>query len=142
MKGLTKGHYDIFINSDKMPSYDPVRSFFTDFKGEVTEGHIDELIACIQPYNKEVMDMFTKWLIGVPANLFSKMKNILVPVLYGGTNTGKTQFFMRLMPEELTRYSTIQNVHDELNKDASAKMTSNLIVFFDEFKFNKRTDAV
>src|SRR5690606_28136267 len=48
----------------------------------------------------------------------------------------------RLVPPELNGYATIQNVHDELNKDASAKMTTNLLVFFDEFKFNKKTDAV
>ena len=73
-----------------------------------------------------------KWLVGVVAGVYGK-PNPLVIVLIGAQNTGKTEWFRRLLPEQLANYYGELN-HDSYNKkDESLLFTEKLILLDDEF---------
>lgn len=142
-KGVIPQNFWLFLKSNEVPSYHPVKEFLSANQRSSSESQIERLQACIEPFDEFSMVLLRKWLIGIVANLFEpRNPNIIGPVLYGPPNTGKTTFFERLLPEEFRDFFTIQDAEDKLDhNDAKSKLTQNLLILFDEFRFAKKVDA-
>lgn len=106
------------------------------------DGHcrIEQLAKCINsntgtPEWRE--KMLTKWLCGIIHSVYGG-KNELNFILVGGKNTGKTEFFRRLLPESLVNYFA----ESQLNrgKDDEILMCEKLIIFNDEYGGKNKMD--
>lgn len=71
----------------------------------------------------------TKWLIGMVSNIYGDTCNLYL-VLTGEQDTGKTEFFRRLLPRELKPYFAQSSM--EQGKDDLILMTKRIIIFDDE----------
>jgi len=106
------------------------------------DGHcrIEQLAKCINSNtgNPEWREkMLMKWLVGIIHSIYGG-KNELNFILVGGKNTGKTEFFRRLLPENLLTYFA----ESQLNrgKDDEILMCEKLIIFNDEYGGKNKMD--
>ena len=83
--------------------------------------------------------MITKWLIGIIESIYDGEPNVLCLVLAGAKNTGKTQFFKRLLPTPLVRF--FANSQLDKGKDDELLMTQKLIIFDDEYSGKSKQDS-
>jgi predicted P-loop ATPase len=129
VKNLNKELLDIYLNSKEVDEFHPIREFFEDHKDSHPEGFIDALHATIQPYDARSLHFLKCWLVGMVASVYEHY-NVLMLVFTGAKNTGKTEFFRRLLPDELKRYFT-QSKFDQ-GKDSEALMCEFLLILNDE----------
>ena len=106
------------------------------------DGHcrIEQLAKCINSNTGTTEwreKMLTKWLVGIIHSIYGG-KNELNFILVGGKNTGKTEFFRRLLPENLFTYFA----ESQLNrgKDDEILMCEKLIIFNDEYGGKNKMD--
>lgn len=133
--------FDLFcrvIFSNNTPDYNP---FTSVLKGE-WDGHcrIEQLAKSINSHTgtEEWRErMLMKWLVGI-VHAINGGKNELNFILVGGKNTGKTEFFRRLLPPELKDYFA----ESQLNrgKDDEILMCEKLIIFNDEYGGKNKMD--
>ena len=126
------------IFSKNTPDFNPV---IAEFTGE-WDGYcrIEQLAKCInsktgtQEWREK---MLIKWLVGIVHAVYGG-KNELNFILVGGKNTGKTEFFRRLLPESLSGYFA----ESQLNrgKDDEILMCEKLIIFNDEYGGKNKMD--
>lgn len=126
------------IFSKNTPDFNPV---IAEFSSE-WDGHcrIEQLAKCINSKTGTEdwrQKMLTKWLVGIVHAIYGG-KNELNFILVGGKNTGKTEFFRRLLPENLTSYFA----ESQLNrgKDDEILMCEKLIIFNDEYGGKNKMD--
>ncbi len=129
LKGLTKPNFDLFINSQNIETKNPIKEYLEALPTTVSINAISTLIESLQlkshePFNtyakeqfKEptkdfVATLFTKWLIGLVAGVYEGNYNPLMIVLIGPKNTGKTEFFRRLLPAPLKQYFAQSKFND------------------------------
>jgi predicted P-loop ATPase len=139
-KGLTKQNFDITLNSSFVNSKNPLKSFFEKNKQFNKTGFIDNLMESVIEVpnknfeineNKKIIKvLFTKWLVGCVASIFNMNYNCLMIVLIGKKGCGKTEFFRRLMPDEIKEYFAQSKFTD--GKDSEALMCEKLIILNDE----------
>lgn len=141
-KGLTKSNFDIALNSTFIQTVNPIKEFFRNVKNNKETGFISTLIDSVDIIpNVEieksisntkhiVKQLFTKWLIGVVASVYDNNYNCLMIVLIGPKGCGKTEFFRRLLPEELMPYFAQSKFAD--GKDSEAIMCEKLVILNDE----------
>jgi len=80
-----------------------------------------------------------KWLVGLMASL-QGIHIVIILVLVGKQNIGKTSFFRYLLPESLKRYFADAKVDE--GKDYMALLASNIIVCDDEFSGKSKSQVV
>ena len=130
---------DKLIHSDFTADYNPLKEFFEKRKEIDCDGEIDRFIECLDsptgleagtlfPEYKKVF--FKKWLVGLVASIFDKHSPLCL-VLTGGQNTGKTEFFRRLLPSELFPYYAESKL--DAGKDDEILMTQKILILDDEF---------
>ena len=137
-KGINISKQDVFaiINSDAIPVYNPLIEILETLptQGPKAESLIYKL-ACSIDQDTYPMDLFwellKKWLVGTVAGVYPTHKNILQLVLSGGQNTGKTEFFRRLLPPVLHGYYAENKLDD--GKDSEILMCQKLMIMDDEF---------
>jgi predicted P-loop ATPase len=141
-KGLTKSNFDIALNSTFIQSVNPLKQFFSNVKNNKETGLISTLVdsidiipnveieKSISNTKQIVKQLFTKWLIGVVASVYDNNYNCLMIVLIGPKGCGKTEFFRRLLPEELMPYFAQSKLAD--GKDSEAIMCEKLVILNDE----------
>ncbi len=139
------------LKSDFVEKYNPFFDFFgsdgiavelpanpvpnTGFKSPL----IDKLASCIENDNPKFTEFFVrKWIVSI-VSAAHKVHSPLILVLVGGQNTGKTEWFRRLLPKELQGYYAESKLDKE--KDDELLMTENLIVMDDEFGGKSKTDT-
>jgi len=83
--------------------------------------------------------MLTKWLLGMIETIYTGAPNILLLVLAGEKNTGKTEFFKRLLPAPLQRF--FANSQLDKGKDDELLMTQKLMIFDDEYSGKSKQDS-
>ena len=139
-KEITVTDVNKYLESDYIPTHNPLIRFFEKNKHMRPTGAIEALCNTITPvlndYAKAnvpnfVKYYFTRWLIGVVASAHGKDENPLYFILVGKMNTGKTQFWRNLMPQELENYYVESKMND--GKDDKMLMYSKLIIMTDEF---------
>lgn len=140
-------HIDRLIQSDFIESYNPLKDFFENNSHEEPEGLIRELAKCItsdsgmKPGNVVLdykHDFIKKWLVGIIASIHGEHSPLLL-ALTGGQNTGKTQFFRRLLPKELSGYYAESKL--DSGTDDELLMTQKLLICDDEFGGKSKLEA-
>jgi predicted P-loop ATPase len=121
--------YSIIYSSHTQQA-NPFISFITTHKNStVTGGDIDKLIASISTDTANYELFIRKWLCAIMASIHGN-HSPLVLVLCGGQNSGKTEWFRRLLPVELAGYYAESKL--DSGKDDEILMTKKLIILDDE----------
>ena len=122
---------DRLINSDFVPTYNPFIEFIDSNKHRKPKGLIDKLWNSIQSNDAAWVRYFgCKWLVSMMSSIHGE-HSPLMPILTGEIqNTGKTEFFRRLLPDELKKYYAESKL--DAGKDVEILMTQKLIIMDDE----------
>lgn len=134
------------IDSDFTPEFNPFYRFFEDNKNLKPEGLISELINCIKydakiddAYVENYLDVFfQKWLLSVIASMHGTY-SVMVLVLLGAQNEGKTNLFRHLLPESLLGYYGESKLDNGDNDHVL--MTKKIIIMDDEFGGKSKQEA-
>lgn len=123
------------INSDFVPNYNPFLEYFEEHKEKYTyeycKGAISELISCIETKDAEYAEYFaTRWFVGMISSIYGTHSPLLLVLSGRVMNTGKTEFFRRLLPKALKKYYAESKLDYE--KDDKILMTQRLIIMDDE----------
>lgn len=134
--------FELFVRvifSANTPDYNPIKDYIQSVEWD---GHcrIEQLAKSITsntgtPEWRE--RMVTKWIVGVIHAVYGG-KNELNFIFVGAKNTGKTEWFRRLLPDNLQQYFA----ESQLNrgKDDEILMCEKLIIFNDEYGGKNRND--
>lgn len=134
--------FDLFtriIFSSNTPDYNPIKLYIESIEWD-EHLRIEQLTKCITS-NTGTFEwryrMIMKWLVGVIHSVYGG-KNELNFIFVGAKNTGKTEFFRRLLPDHLQQYFA----ESQLNrgKDDEILMCEKLIIFNDEYGGKNRND--
>lgn len=127
------------IFSGFAPSFNPFHDFFNANAAITCDPqYISDFISCIETdtgflageFFPEYADLFIKkWLISIIASIHGEHSPLML-VLTGPQNTGKTEWFRRLLPPQLQRYM-VQSKMDR-GKDDEILMAKNILIFDDE----------
>lgn len=99
---------------------------------------IDKLAETIKNDNPAYTLFFVrKWIVSIISSAH-KVHSPLLLCLLGGQNTGKTEWFRRLLPKELSQYYAESKLDKE--KDDELLMTENLIIMDDELGGKSKKD--
>lgn len=141
-KEISRMDVQQYMMSSFIPEYNPLHAFFERNKHMRPTGIIQQLCNSITPALNEwtrqnlpiyVKYYLTRWLVGIVASAHGD-PSPLVPVLTGPGNTGKTQFFRRLLPAELKDYYAESKMDG--GKDDDMLMYTKLIIMNDEYGGN------
>lgn len=125
------------LNSDFVPSYNPIHEFFENNKdkcpvllpGDVAP-IIKKLWQTIETDKPEFLMKFgTKWLVGL-ISAAHYVRCPLMLIFQGGQGVGKTEFAERLLPTELSRY--FGNPSLDKDNDFKIALGSKLLIIDDE----------
>lgn len=104
---ISQGDVNTLLHSSFVGKYHPIKAFFAKYRDRKPEGVIDALADTIKHDMGELTNyvqfFLRKFLVGMIANVFGG-DSPLTPILTGPPNTGKTQFWRRLLPTELKAY--------------------------------------
>ena len=134
------------IDSDFTHEFNPFHRFFEKNKHLKPSGMFEELCNCIlcdAKINDANVDNYLqvflqKWLLSVIASMHGTY-SVMVLVLLGAQNEGKTNFFRHLLPEMLLNYyaeSKLDNGNDD-----HVLMTKKIIIMDDEFGGKSKQEA-
>tara|TARA_R110000796_G_scaffold73842_1_gene165862 strand:- start:7808 stop:10051 length:2244 start_codon:yes stop_codon:yes gene_type:complete len=135
------------IASDFIPDFNPLEEFFENNDHRRPNGLIEKLAQCIDTdtgakfgdVDPDYKFLFIKkWLIGIVASVYKQHSPLLL-VLTGGQNSGKTEFFRRLLPEALQKYYAESKL--DAGKDDEILMTQKLIIMDDELGGKSKQEA-
>lgn len=141
------------LKSDFIPSYHP---FFDFFGSDGIAVHlpptpeddnkiwdspvIDTLSSCIVNDNPAYTLFFTrKWIISI-ISAMHKVHSPLLHCLLGPQGTGKTEFYRRLLPNELKMY--FQQSKLDRGKDDELLMCENILIMDDELSGKTHADKI
>jgi len=134
--------FEIFmrvIGSRNTPDYNPVKDFIESIQWD-NEPRLDLLGTCINSSTGDLTwrcRMVRKWVIGIVSAIYGDI-NELNLILVGGKNTGKTQFFKRLLPPELHSYFALSQLNR--GKDDEILMCEKILILNDEYGGKNKMD--
>lgn len=135
---VTKELVFSLIFSDFIQSYNPFTDFINNHIQSRPTGNLLRLIKSIET-DTENHDVFiTKWLMSVQATIDGKHSPLML-VLLGDQNTGKTEWFRRLLPTELQPYYAEDKL--DQGKDSEILMTKKLIIMDDEMGGKSKAES-
>lgn len=124
--------FERVIFSNFIPDFNPIKDFFEKNANIEANGNIDKLICAVKPDNIDYAKCFmTKWLVSVVASVFVKYSPLVLVLVGEKQNTGKTEFFRRLLPEEVKYYYAESKLDN--GKDDYILMCEKLLIMDDEF---------
>lgn len=136
-KDITKDIVESVIFSDHIPIFNPIAEYIERNRHRNNSGLIDNLIASIETDTPCYEVYIRKWLLSlVAAYEGNPVRSVLSFV--GGQNTGKTEWFRRLMPSALRKYYAESKLDN--GKDDELLMCQKLIVMDDEMGGKSRFD--
>lgn len=120
------------LHSDFVKSVHPFKEFIKNIEEHPpvkTTGYVAQIIKALTA-DTEHSDLFIKkWLVAMVASAFG-FPSDLVLVFCGPQGTGKTEWFRRILPAELSRYRASLNWSGD--RDEIIRMSRNLIMIDDE----------
>lgn len=125
------------IRSMSVDEYNPILNYIEANKHRISTGNIEKLcrsIASDTPIKERFM---RKWLLGIIACVYGDPVRYVL-ALTGGQNTGKTEWFRRLLPSALQPYYAESNL--DRGKDDELMMCEKLIVMDDEMGGKSKSD--
>lgn len=120
------------LQSDFVKSVHPFKEFiqkYLDSPPAEPTGHIDRIIQALVTETSHADLFIKKWLVSMVASAFGTFSD-LVLVFCGPQDTGKTEWFRRILPDELSTYRASLNWSGD--KDEIIRMSRNLIMLDDE----------
>ncbi|MBK8502169.1 MAG: PriCT-2 domain-containing protein [Saprospiraceae bacterium] len=135
-QAVSKTDVTAIINSDKIPKVDPILDFMVAAQERVKGNEIDILLDSLKLKTKDPFEitfyrsLVRMWLLQIPAMIYERKLPRLVLVLIGDSYIGKTEFFRRLFPLEISRYYAESALDRE--KDSEMLMSETLMVNIDE----------
>ena len=136
---LDKSLFTTILFSRNSQDYNPVKELIESIEWD-KENRIDTLGAAINSNTGTIewrSKMARKWYIGIISSIYGVV-NELNFILVGGKNTGKTQFFKRLLPSELSNYFASSQLNR--GKDDEILMCEKLLILNDEYGGKNRMD--
>lgn len=139
--------FERIIWSDVVPAVNPLLQFFAQHKDMKPIGWIKSLAATIDTdtgwenseFDPTYAEYFIrKWLIGLVALAHGALNDIML-ILTGPPNSGKTQFFRRLLPAQLKRYYAETKL--DKGKDDEILMCEYWLLMLDELAGKAFYDA-
>lgn len=125
---------DRLINSDFVPTYNPLREFFLNNEEPEFTGYtplIDKVLGAIETTDREYLLHFgRKWFVGAVSAAFGEHSSLMLVLSGERQNTGKTEWFRRLLPPELKQYYAESKL--DAGKDDEILMTQKWIIVDDE----------
>ena len=125
-----------FVNSEEVPSFDPIRDYLTHLPQWDGQNHVAQLFNRIPGISSEQLAYLSIWLRSAVAHwmqIDTLHGNECVPVLIGAQGCGKTTFLRRLLPQHLRQYYLDHlNLSNKFDKDMA--LTNNLFVNLDELE--------
>jgi predicted P-loop ATPase len=136
-KEVTKDLINSIIYSDFVPQYNPITEYIDNNRHRNNTGNVDRIISSIKT-TTEYSDVFIrKWLVSIIAAYDGHpVRSVLA--LVGGQNTGKTEWFRRLLPGKLKKYYAESKLDN--GKDDELLMCEKLIVMDDEMGGKSKQD--
>lgn len=140
-KKASREIFDTIVFSNFTPNYNPIIDYFNslNWDGKDRLHDLTKVITSSTGNFEWRKELITKWLIGIIETIYTGKPNILNLVLTGKPNTGKTEFFKRLLPGELKPY--FANSQMDKGKDDEILMTQKLIIFDDEYSGKSKQDS-
>jgi len=138
---LHKDRLMALLDSDNTPSFHPFAKFFKDNAHITTSGHFDRLwdsVTLTGGSSDELKMLTRKWMVSIIASMHGTY-SLLILVLTGDQNNGKTKFFRGLLPKNLNTFYAESNLDG--GKDSEILMTKKLIIMDDEFGGKSKQDA-
>lgn len=136
-KDVSKDLIESIIFSENTPEFNPITEYIEKNINRKSSGNIDALCKSIRS-NTEMKNVFIrKWLISIIAAYEGyPIRSVLA--LVGGQNSGKTEWFRRLLPNELKKYYAESKLDN--GKDDDILMCQKLIVMDDEMGGKSKQD--
>lgn len=136
---VKRSDVDAFVLSDQTKEYHPIKEWVKEHRHLPDKPEIiDELIDLLPVKYQGCKKFVRAWLIGLPATVNQETVR-LVLTLIGGQETGKTEWYRTILPEDLYAYYAESNLMTD--KDDAQLMSSNLIVCDDEMGGKSKKDA-
>ena len=132
--------YDLcsrIIMSEGTVEYNPIQLYIEANKWRNTTGNVESICNSIESKTHIKNRFIKKWLLSIIA-CYSGFPARSVLCLTGGQNTGKTEFFRRLLPSALQCYYAESNM--DKGKDDELLMCEKLIVMDDEMGGKSKQD--
>lgn len=149
-KVFEKVTYDMIervINSDFTPDYNPIIDFLEKHKDRKPSGAIDALFATIETdtgvqgsefFPDYALYFGKKWLVGMIASVYGTHSPLMLVLSGSKQNTGKTEWWRRLLPKELRQYYAESKL--DAGKDDDILMTQKWLIMDDEMDGKSKTD--
>lgn len=125
------------IESKAVTDYNPFFLYIENNKHKISNGNIDLICQTIESDTHIKNRFIRKWLIGMIACIHGHPVRYVL-ALTGGQNTGKTEWFRRLLPASLQQYYGESNL--DRGKDDELLMCEKLIVVDDEMGGKSKQD--
>ena len=136
---VNKHDLESIIYSDATPNFNPFQDFIDQHRDLPDKPEIiDDLIATLNLRTPAARGFVRRWLLAIPAVIEYEVVRIVL-TLIGGQETGKTEWFRRLLPPELKPYFGESNLMRD--KDDELAMASNLIILDDEMGGKSKKDS-
>lgn len=133
-------NYDLFeriIFSEFIKDFNPITEYIDKNRYRNSNGNLDLLVKTIDTPTKNSEVYIKKWCVSIiAAYKGAPVRSVLT--LTGGQNTGKTEWFRRLLPTELQRYYAESKM--DAGKDDELLMCQKLIVMDDEMGGKSKED--
>jgi predicted P-loop ATPase len=125
------------IMSSATPEFNPIQEYINKNEHRNSEGNIQKICDSVISNTSMKQTWIKKWLLSIIACYEGHpVRSVLC--LTGGQNTGKTEFFRRLLPAALKPYYAESNM--DKGKDDELLMCENLIVMDDEMGGKSKQD--
>jgi predicted P-loop ATPase len=144
---LTYSDFERLIMSDFVSSYNPILRFFQALpeikvknKDEFISPLIDKLASCIvndiSPYTEYFL---RKWLVSSMSAIHGEHSPLMLVLSGEKHGKGKTEFFRRLLPDELKRYYAESKL--DSGKDDEILMTQKWFIMDDEMSGKSKRET-
>lgn len=136
-KDVSKDLIESIIFSENTPEFNPIAEYIEKNSHRKSTGNIDQICKSIRS-NTEMKNVFIrKWLLSIIASYEGyPVRSVLS--LVGGQNSGKTEWFRRLLPVNLKKYYAESKLDN--GKDDDILMCQKLIVMDDEMGGKSKQD--
>ena len=135
--------FDFFcrvVYSELTRYYNPFEDFINANQSvQRSQSLIDELAACIETTTPHVAKYLTHWGVGMIASVYGHTSPLVLVLAGERQNTGKTEFFRRLLPRQLANYYAESKLDG--GKDDDILLTKKLIIMDDEFGGKSKLEA-
>ncbi|MBO5586538.1 MAG: DUF3874 domain-containing protein [Prevotella sp.] len=132
--GSPKTDIKDYLDSDEIPTFDPVADYFSRLPKWDGQNHVGKLFGRLPGVDSELEGYLSTWMRSMVAHwlqMDTLHGNECVPTLIGAQGCGKTTFLARMLPKCLrVYYMDHLNLSNKIDKEMA--LTNNLLVNLDE----------